>query len=384
MPNRNLSETHLRTTKFAVAYNDLTAAGGVDRIILPVATMLSADIVTTSFKPKLARPEYDHHPVHGSALLVDRMPTFLHSTRTSSRLLEAIRFTEGILRFRKMSLGEYGLIFTCGEWAKHLTTRGENHPLIHYELTPPKSLYEFRGKTLPVWQRGMYRKWSQILTRLDREATARIDVLLCVSQYIRKKILNLYGRDARVVYPPVDTGKFHRGKSEGFLLSVQRIDRQKRVHLQLEVLRHLPKERLIIVGSAAEPRNKSYEAELRNSAPINVSFAGAVTEHELVDLYSRCKAVIQTAENDDFGLVPIEAAASGIPCLAPKEGGFVETIIHGRTGLLINPPYVENFVKALSEFSEKDFDPVYCLQIAQGFSLDSFGQQMRQVFAPWI
>jgi glycosyltransferase involved in cell wall biosynthesis len=371
-------------TKFAVAYNDLTAAGGVDRIILPVAAMLSADIVTTSFKPKLARPEYDQLPVRGGALFSDSMPTSLHSNRAFSRFLEAIRFTEGVLKFRKMSLGDYSLIFTCGEWAKHLTIRTENHPLVHYELTPPKSLYEFRGEVLPLWQRGIYQKWSRILRRLDREATARIDVLLCVSENTRKRILNFYGRDARVVYPPVDTSRFHPGKSEGFLLSVQRIDRQKRVHLQLEMLRQLPKERLVIVGSAAEPRNRLYEAELRSAAPNNVRFAGSVTEHELIDLYSRCKAVIQTGENEDFGLVPIEAAASGVPCLAPREGGFVETIIHGRTGLLINPPYIENFVQALAEFRESDFDPADCLQIAREFSLDSFVEQMKEVFAPWI
>ena len=104
---------------------------------------------------------------------------------------------------------------------------------------------------------------------------------------------------------------------------MNRIYPEKRIDLQFEVFRKLPEERLVIIGGYAEGDHaaKYYEKLIKN-IPSNVEMRGAVTEEELIDLYARCKGLICTALDEDFGLTPVEAMASGKPVVAVNEGGL--------------------------------------------------------------
>lgn len=360
---------------------------GTDRVILPLARMLQADILAASVGPKLTYPEYKGLRVCSSPLPSQRflgMVTPLCHSKTASKVCEGIVFTEGVLRFRAMDVNHYDLVITSGEWAKHVAARTQFRPHVHYEHTLPKALYELAGKGLPMWLKPIYDGWARYLKQLDKEATDKVDLLLCNSEHTKKKIESFYHREAHVVYPPVGTESFRAGEPGDFFLSVQRIDPQKRVHLQIEVFKRLPSERLIVVGSAVEARNKVYERKLKERAPPNVTFVGAVQDEDLVGLYSRCKAVIQTGEDEDFGLVPLEASAAGKACLAPREGGFQETIVHGKTGLLIDPPYLGNFIDGIMSFREERFDASYCVKRARLFSEGTFLARMREVLGAYL
>ena len=133
---------------------------------------------------------------------------------------------------------------------------------------------------------------------------------------------------------------------KGYWLSVGRIDKWKRIELQIEAFRKMPDKKLFIVGKIYP----QYEEVVKN-APNNVSFITNVNESTLIGLYSECEGFITTAIDEDFGITPLEAMASGKPVVATKEGGYLETIIDGHTGILVSPD-VDEIVQAVNKISE--------------------------------
>jgi glycosyltransferase involved in cell wall biosynthesis len=122
-----------------------------------------------------------------------------------------------------------------------------------------------------------------------------------------------------------------------FWLSVNRLYPEKRIELQVEAFRKMPEEQLVIVGGYSKGDHASrYAEKIGRNLPPNVNLRGEVTEDELRDLYARCKAHICTALDEDYGLTPLEAMASGKPVVAVNEGGYRETVTE-QTGLLVEP-----------------------------------------------
>ena len=134
----------------------------------------------------------------------------------------------------------------------------------------------------------------------------------------------------------------------------------------------------MVVGGYAEGDHASkYYEKLAGDIPDNVEMRGAVSEKELIDLYAGCKGLICTAMDEDFGLTPLEAMASGKPVVAVNEGGFRETIVHGKTGLLVDADRDE-LVRAVKEMAgdpEKYKDA--CIERAKEFDISVFLDGIR-------
>ncbi|MEM3335907.1 MAG: glycosyltransferase [Candidatus Aenigmatarchaeota archaeon] len=350
--------------KIAIVHDYLFTKGGAERVVLALAKNFKASIYTTTYIPEKTYPEFK------------KLKVFSHPTRF---LKPPLLQTEALLKFRKMDLSEYDVIISSGNWAKHVGIKEENHPQIHYEYTPVRAfydLYDIIKKRMSFFQRQAFKLWAYYTKKLDGEATKRIDEIVTLSFNVKQRIKKYYNREAIVVYPPVNVKKFKWKNSGEYFLSVQRIEPEKRIEIQIQAFKNIPNEKLLVVGSLV---NIDYFNYLKKIAPKNVKFLCEVSDNNLISLYANCKAVIQTSINEDFGLIPVEAMASGKPCLAVNEGGFKETIIHGKTGLLINPPYVENFVKVIKDFNKYNFDPKICKKRAKLFSEENFIKNMKKV-----
>jgi glycosyltransferase involved in cell wall biosynthesis len=158
---------------------------------------------------------------------------------------------------------------------------------------------------------------------------------------------------------------------------VNRLYPEKRLELQFEAFRRLPKERLLVVGGySLGDHADRYVAQLR--PPPNVEFRGEVPEDELVRLYGRCRGLICTAMDEDFGLTPVEAMASGKVVLATDEGGFRETVEPEVTGWLL-PPEPEAFAAKIQELGANDLasHADACRQRAKRFDVRLFLEKMR-------
>ena len=141
------------------------------------------------------------------------------------------------------------------------------------------------------------------------------------SENTARRIREYLGRDCTVIYPPCDTSKFHYANDENFWLSVNRLYPEKRIETQLSAFANMPEEKLVIVGnSGIGDHSVAYAKKIRESLPPNVKLISDMPESVLIDYYSRCRGLITTAMDEDFGLTVVEAMASGKPVIAVGEG----------------------------------------------------------------
>jgi len=254
-----------------------------------------------------------------------------------------------------------------------------------YCHTPVRVFYDQRESflsSLGPAQRAAASAWIALHSMWDRRSVARIQRIVCNSRNVAGRVKKYYGREAEVIYPPVDTGRFAYKGDEGFWLSVNRLYPEKRIELQVKAFEQMPGERLVIVGnSGTGDPSAAYAEKLRASLPPNVRILSDLPEGELIDLYGRCSGLIATPVDEDFGMSAVEAMASGKPVIAISEGGYLETVIDGKTGMLIGADS-DSIVKAVKEVSR---DPSKyreaCVEQASKFDVGIFISKMKAMIS---
>lgn len=229
---------------------------------------------------------------------------------------------------------DYDAFILSGNWAHYAAKK--HHPNLWYCHTPVRAFYTDRQmmrKRMGPLKAIPYELWATFHSVFDKRSVKNVDEIVANSQNTRGRVKATYGRDASVIYPGIDTKRYRFRQTGDYWLSVNRIYPEKRVDLQAEAFRMMPDERLVVVGGTlAGDHSIAYERRLRRDAPQNVEYRGRVTEDELVELYASCKGFICTAADEDFGMTPVEAMASGKPVVATREGGYLESVVEGETG----------------------------------------------------
>jgi glycosyltransferase involved in cell wall biosynthesis len=284
-------------------------------------------------------------------------------------------------KFASCHFPNYEFYIFSGNWTHYAAAK--HKPNLWYCHTPVRAFYDLRDYFLENQRspahRYLARWWISAHKYFDQKSVKNINVIITNSENTRRRIKKYYDRNASVVYPPVDISKFRCDEYGDFWLSVNRIYPEKRIDLQFEVFRELPEERLVVVGGYAEGDHASrYYAKLARDIPPNVELRGEVPEEDLLSLYARCKGLICTAVDEDFGLTPLEAMASGKPVVAVKEGGFQETIVHGQTGMLVNAnrDELKRAVKEVASGPESYKDA--CIKRAKDFDSQIFLERIRR------
>ena len=355
--------------KVAIFLDYIGSIGGGVRVALMLARALQADIITTDVSSEdIERLGYGDVKVRSLGRTI-KLPPFKQIS--ASFLFALCDFSH-----------EYDFFIFSGNWS-HYAAR-KHHPNLWYCYSPVRAFYDQRETTIArqsdAVTRVMADLWIRTHSWFDQRSVRNLDRVIAISETVRLRIRDFHGRSSEVIYPPVDTKKFRFKEYGDFWLSVNRIYPEKRIDLQFEVFRKLPEERLVVIGGYAtgDLAAKYYEKLIRN-VPNNVEMRGAVTEEVLIDLYAKCKGLICTAEDEDFGLTPIEAMASGKPVVAVNEGGFRESVVHGKTGLLVKADRDE-LVKALKEISK---DPERykeeCMERAREFDTSVFLEKFSQL-----
>lgn len=200
--------------------------------------------------------------------------------------------------------------------------------------------------------------------RWDRRVSQRPTRYVAISELSRERIAKYLGRDAEVVHPPVDIGRFTPGHPEDFFLVVCEIVRHKRVDLALEAARRAGV-RVVVVGSGPE------RERLRALYGDIAHFEGRLSDEELEALYARALAVLIPGV-EEFGITAVEAQAAGRPVLAADAGGARETVVSGVTGLHFPPGDVDAMAEAMREVDWTRFDASRCREQADRFSVGAF------------
>ncbi|RPI05286.1 MAG: glycosyltransferase family 4 protein [Ignavibacteriae bacterium] len=215
---------------------------------------------------------------------------------------------------------------------------------------------------------------APFLRRWDVRTCSRVQYFIANSHNVAERISRIYHRSSDVIYPPVSTDQFAVSeKDDGYYLVVSALVPYKRVDLAIEVF-NKSGEKLIIVGSGPERK------KLENSANRNIEFLGWQSGEELAKRYAGCRALIFPGV-EDFGIVPLEAMASGKPVVAYGEGGALETVVadgDSPTGVFFYQPTVDALTNAIKALAPLKLDPAAIRRHAEKFDRSIFKRQIRE------
>ena len=294
---------------------------------------------------------------------------------TTSFLNPARRWYRELLPLMPMALESfdlrgYDLIISSesGPAKGVITSSGARH--ICYCHTPMRYLWDLYPAYRNEWTRSRLKRMamtplSNYLRLWDFASAARVDEFVANSENVRRRIWKTYRREAVVVHPPVDVDRFEWKPAEDYYLIVSELVAYKRVDVAVALFSRSGR-RLRIAGAGPELRR------LQAMAGSNVEFLGRMSDGALRDLYARCRALLMPGE-EDFGITPVEALASGKPVIAWARGGALETVPEFG-GVLY-----EDLEAGIAEFERREFDSAALQQYARKFSPEEFARKMREL-----
>lgn len=322
--------------KVAIVYDRVNKWGGAERVLLSLHRMFpKAPLYTSVYNKK-------------TALWAKVFPTIYTS------FLQKIPFAKNNheylapfmpFAFESFDFSGYDLVISVtSEAAKGIITKpGTLH--ICYCLTPTRYLWShydeyFKGATF----KGVAKFIVRHLRRWDSTAASRPDFIIAISGEVKNRINKYYKRRSDLIFPPVDLPKKLDSKKlqSKYHLVVSRLVKYKKVDLVVEAFNRIGKN-LVVVGTGKE------EKRLKNKARDNVKFVGEVGEKELAGYYSKARTLIIPQE-EDFGIVALEAQAYGVPVIAYEKGGVLDTVIPGKTGLFFKNQSPESIIKAVKDY----------------------------------
>jgi glycosyltransferase involved in cell wall biosynthesis len=218
------------------------------------------------------------------------------------------------------------------------------------------------------------RRYMRRLARWDADTSTRVGAFVANSRYVAGRIRRYYNRVASVVYPPVDTDFFTPdGRSPGeYFLVVSALVPYKRLDLAIAAAEATDRP-LKIVGRGPE---RGRLERLAQATTARVEFLGNRTNEEIRELYRGAAAVLMPGE-EDFGMVPVEAMASGRPVIAFGKGGATETVMEGVSGTFFAEQSVEAITAAVRRLADIRIDPVQVVEHARQFGRQQFLRKMQ-------
>jgi len=349
--------------KVAIVYDRVNKWGGAERVLLALHEIFPEAPLYTSV--------FDSKGAPWAKVFPKVIPSFLQKIPLAKSNHEFLPFLMPLV-FRSFDFSKYDLVISVtSETAKGIRTSGKTKHIC-YCLTPTRYLwsgYEEYFKWLPLRIAG----WPavKLLRVWDRKAAQNPDAISAISTAVQKRIRKYYGRSSQIIFPPVDINKLQINNTSSerkYYLLVSRLDYgYKRVDLAIRAFNksELP---LVIVGTGRE------EGKLRKLAGENITFAGRVSEKRLKDYYMGAKALIMPQE-EDFGIVAVEAQSFGVPVIAYKKGGALDTVLPGVTGILFDKQEPESLVNAIKKFEKMKFDHNKITQNAKRFSKERFKRE---------
>lgn len=358
--------------QIAIAHDYLTQKGGAERVVLALHRMWpDAPIYTTFYDPEGTFPEFRDAHIVTSPL--NRVGLLRKDPRRALPLLP--------LASSLMHVKEPIAVVSTSGWAHGFRYDGATLVYCH---TPARWVY-LLDDYLGEGGRNSIKGWIARVLRpglrmWDRAAVRRRTQYVANSTVVKERIERTYGMaDVDLVFPPHSVSTdgpqepipgAERLAESGFLLSVARLMPYKHVDVAIEAAARagLP---LVVIGKGPE------EARLRAMAGQDVVFGQDLTDAQLRWAYAHATALI-AASHEDFGITPLEASAWGVPTVALRAGGYLDTIVEGVNGVFVDAPTVDDVVAGVARLVARDWDGEAMQDHAASFSEDGFGRQIQK------
>ncbi|MFC5413014.1 glycosyltransferase family 4 protein [Larkinella bovis] len=358
--------------KIALVHEWLVTFAGSESVVEQMLALYpQSDLFTlVDFLPDAQRPLVQHKTATTS--FIQNLPWAKKKYRSYLPLMP--------LAVEQFDLSAYDVILSSSHAVAKGVLTGPNQLHICYCHSPMRYAWDLyhqylNESGLKTGLSGLIAKMILHYIRLwDYQSAQRVDYFVANSRYIARRIRKVYGREADVIYPPVDTRQFALGQQkENYYLTASRMVPYKKINLIVEAFTTMPHKKLVVVGDGPD-----YEKIKRLATP-NIELVGYQSNEALVLYMQQAKAFIFAAE-EDFGITPVEAQACGTPVLAFGKGGALESVIDQKTGLFFDRQQVDSLRDCVQRFEKTadQFDPVVIHQHAQQFSVENFRRTFNQ------
>jgi glycosyltransferase involved in cell wall biosynthesis len=355
--------------RLAIVHDYLNQYGGAERVLEALHGLFPrAPIFTSMYDPTRLPNFYRQYDIHTS--FMQRLPGVTTHHQAYLPLYP--------VAFESFDFSDYDVVLSnSSAWCKGVVTTPETVHIC-YCLTPMRFAWRYRDYVererlgrllrlgLPAAMTAL-RVW-------DVTSSQRVDRFLAISRAVAARINKYYGRQATIVYPPVDTRRFATTRPPGnYYLIVSRLVPYKRVDLAVEAFNRLGLP-LKVVGDGRD------HAALRDRAAPNVEFLGRVSDPEVVALIQGCRGFLFPGE-EDFGITPVEAQAAGRPVVAYGAGGALDTVLDGETGVHFGEQTVASLISGVRRLESLSLDSVRIADHARRFDITIFGQEISAAVA---
>ncbi len=370
--------------KIALVHDYIKEYGGAEKVLEELAQIFpDAPIYTTLYRPQFLGP----HQKRLEKLWQGRIhQSFFNYIPFAHKIISPLRLLSP-LAFRLFDFSQYDLIISSATGAYFPNSLDKKSAkLICYCHTPPRYLYGLataRNLTKYPLLNFAAQFANHFLRLLDFKYAQNVDQFIANSSTTAKRIQKYYRRPSLVINPPVDLPTVSSPKSKGeaakprgisYYLTGGRLARAKRYDIAIHACNHL-KLPLKVFGRDFA----GFESELRSISGPTIDFLGEVDQQQKAQLFQSAKAFIFCSDNEDFGIVPVEAMAYACPVIAYKSGGVTETVLEGKTGVFFDQLTQESCSQAIKKFESLKIKPQDCLARAQEFSTQKFHQKIKDL-----
>jgi glycosyltransferase involved in cell wall biosynthesis len=362
--------------RVAIVHEWFVNQGGSEKVVEQILQVFpQADLFAlVDFLPEDQRGFIGNRKV--TTTFIQRLPRARKSFRNYLLLMP--------LAIEQFDLSSYDLVISSSHAVAKGVITGPRQVHVSYVHSPMRYAWDLQHQYLRESRllSGM-KSWAariclHLLRMWDSRTASGVDAFLANSAYIAKRIRKTYGRGAKVVYPPVDIGRFElRRCKEDYYVTVSRLVPYKQIPLIAEAFARMPERRLVIVGAGPDAERLK---EIASRAP-NILLLGYQPDEVVADYMASAKAFVFAAE-EDFGIAVVEAQACGTPVVAFGAGGAYETVVESRdptrrTGVFFGRQTARSICEAMDRFEAiGEFDARVCRANAERFSIEQFRKNL--------
>jgi glycosyltransferase involved in cell wall biosynthesis len=365
--NPSVDALRARFPRVAIVHEWLTIPGGSEKVVQAILELVPhAELFTSVYDAAPWPPIITSRPVHASFL--NRVPG---ATEHYTRLLPFMD-----LAFRAFDLSGFDLVISSNHASAKNVRTPPGVPHVCYCHTPMRYAWDpslLEDEALGPIARRIAPVGTAWLRRVDRKRAAGPDVFVANSRFVAARIRDAYGRESEVIHPPVDIEEMlhtARDPHDAYLV-FGRVVPYKRVGVAVEACERLGR-RLLVAGEGRDLER------VRELAGVHTEFLGHVPDEDVPRLFAQARALLFPGL-EDFGMVPVEAQAAGLPVIAFGEGGVNDSVIDGETGALYRPGTVDGLADGILRFESLNLDEQATRTNALRFAPDRFASEFARL-----
>ncbi len=357
--------------KIALVHDYIKEYGGAERVLEALHEIYPDAPVYTSFV------DFEGLGPHSDRIKKWNIKkSWMHYIWPIKKLHSPFRFLTPLI-WKFFDFSGFDVVISSSGW---FMSKGVSVPknCVHicYLHHPPRHLYGY--STSVEWKKYfLVRLYATVINHFlriyDFDTSQKVDHFIVNSKETQRRCTKFYRRDSTVIYPPVEIKSIsYNLQPKTYYLCVSRLARAKHIDLAIEACQKLNVS-LKIVGKGRDQKN--LESIIQNSELIE--FLGEVNDEELDKVYAGAKALIFPSEDEEFGIVSVEAQGRGVPVVGLRSGGIPETLIEGKTGILFDELTVESVARAIQKLEKTKINPENCIKNAQKFSKERFAREIK-------